>query len=116
MSERIAKLPRGSSMWSQIFTAAGIRDILLEFYPSGSANTTKEGYCAFYIKCPEGVSMIVTLFVGGVRKGPIKTSFDSLTGKGLPDFCALKDQIDSEDTVEVGIELQNNPSSTLYLQ
>jgi len=112
--ERIARLQRGSSMWSKLFTAAGIRDILLEFYPNGSTNTTKDGWCAFYIRCPEGVSMIVTLIVGSVKKGPIKTTFDSLTGKGLPDFCLLQDQI-QDNCVEVGIELQNQPLKTLTL-
>merc|ERR1712232_1154006 len=107
VSERVGQLPRGASMWSRLFSAGGIREILLEFYPNGSTNTTKDGFCAFYIRCPEGVSMIVTLFVGKVRKGPIKTNFDSLTGKGLPDFCLLQDEIDREDdSVEVGIELQ----------
>jgi hypothetical protein len=112
VSERKESLPRGASMWSDIFTAAGIRDILLEFYPNGSANTTKDGYCAFYIRCPEGVSMIVTLFVGKQKKGPIKTTFDSMTGKGLPDFCLLDPEIEN-DTLEVGIEVQNQPSKTL---
>jgi len=114
VSERLKTLPRGASMWSDVFTAGGIREILLEFYPNGSTNTTKEGYCAFYIRCPEGVSMIVTLFVGKVKKGPIKTTFDSMTGKGLPDFCLIADEIE-DDTLEVGIEVANQPSKTLSL-
>jgi len=116
MSKQIKELPQGASMWSPIFTAAGIREILLEFYPNGSTNTTKEGFCAFYIRCPEGVSMVVTLFVGSVRKGPIKTTFDCLTGKGLPDFCLLSDQIGEDDTLELGIEVQNQPSKTLTIE
>lgn len=117
VSERMQQLPRGASMWSKLFTAAGIPEILFEFYPNGSTNTTKDGFCAFYIRCPEGVSMIVTLFVGSVRKGPIKTTFDSLTGKGLPDFCLLKEQINQEDdSLEVGIELQNQPTKTLQIE
>jgi len=116
VSERLKHLPRGASMWTRLFTAAGIREMLLEFYPNGSTNTTKDGFCAFYIRCPEGVSMIVTLFVGGVRKGPIKTTFDSLTGKGLPDFCLLEEQVSVDDTLEVGLELQNQPNKTLQLE
>jgi len=116
ISERIRTLPQGSSMWSKVFTAAGIREILLEFYPNGSTNTTKEGHCGFYIRCPEGVSMTVTLFVGKCQKGPIKTTFDSLTGKGLPDFCLLDEQINREDdSLEVGIELQNQPATTMTI-
>jgi len=116
-SERLQQFPRGSSMWSQQFTAAGIREVLLEFYPNGSTNTTKDGFCAFYIRCPEGVSMIVTLFVGKVRKGPIMTTFESVTGKGLPDFCPVQDEIDrSDDSLEVGIEIQNKPNKTLTIE
>merc|ERR1719203_48036 len=114
VSEQLAQLPRGASMWSNLFTAAGIQEILLEFYPNGSSNTQKDGFCAFYVRCPEGVSMIVTLFVGKVKKGPIKTTFDGLTGKGLPDFCLLKEEMNAEeDSVEVGIELQSPPNKIL---
>lgn len=116
VADKLKYLPRGASMWTRLFTAAGIREMLLEFYPNGSTNTTKDGFCAFYMRCPPGVTVIVTLFVGNVRKGPIKTTFDSLTGKGLPDFCFLQEQIAEDDTLEVGIELQNQPSKTLELQ
>jgi hypothetical protein len=115
VKQKMDSLPKGASMWSDLFTAAGIREILLEFYPNGSTNTTKEGYCAFYIRCPEGVSMVVTLFVGTVKKGPIKTTFDNLTGKGLPDFCSITDQINSDGSIDVGIELQAQPNKTLTL-
>jgi len=117
ISEQLKQFPRGASMWSKLLTAAGIREILLEFYPNGSTNTTKDGFCAFYIRCPEGVSMIVTLIVGKTRKGPIKTTFDSLTGKGLPDFCSIQEEINvEEDSLEVGIELQNQSSRTLTIE
>lgn len=109
VSEHVQQFPRGAAMWSQVFTAGGIREILLEFYPNGSLATTKDGFCAFYIRCPEGISMIVTLFVGKVRKGPIRTTFDSPTAKGLPEFCAIQDQVGEDDTLELGIELQNQP-------
>merc|ERR1712100_417164 len=109
-------LQKGASIWSKLFTAAGIKDILLEFYPNGSANTKKDGWCAFYIRCPEGTQMIVTLFVGKAQKGPIQATFDSLTGKGLPEFCTLAEQINREDdSVEVGILLKSHPIKTLNL-
>ena len=56
MREKIRLFHRGSSLWSPVFTAAGIREILLEFYPNGTASTQQEGWCAFYVRCPEGVS------------------------------------------------------------
>mmetsp|Transcript_20502 Transcript_20502/g.36846 ORF Transcript_20502/g.36846 Transcript_20502/m.36846 type:complete len:344 (-) Transcript_20502:110-1141(-) len=116
VSELLKNYPRGASLCSKSFTAGGISEILLEFYPNGSQITKKDGFCSFYIRCPDGVSMIVTLFVGSVRKGPIKTTFDSTSGKGLPDFCFVEDEINREDdSLDVGIELQNRPSKTLTL-
>lgn len=118
ISDRLQQFPRGSSMWSSLFTAAGIREILLEFYPNGSTHTQKDGFCAFYIRCSMKVSIYVTLIVGKTRKGPISTTFHDATGKGLPDFCPVQDEIDrSDDTLEVGIELQNRTEGkTLYIE
>merc|ERR1711971_143498 len=104
----------GASMWSSKFTAAGIRDVYFEFYPNGSTASTKEGSCSFYIKAPAGVSTNLVLFVGRVRKGPITVTFDSMTGKGLPDYCCLADEINqADDTLEIGIELDPVPKTTL---
>jgi len=117
ISERLAGLPRGAAMWSKLFTAAGIREILFEFYPNGSNNTTKDGFCAFYVRCQDKVTIVITLIVGKVKKGPIKAVFDTLVGKGLPDFCPVEDQINTDDdTLEVGIELQHTPDRMLLLE
>jgi len=119
ISEIRKRWPKGSSLFSPLFTAAGVRDILFEFYPNGSAVTASEGFCGFYIRCPDGTSVTLTLFVGQSRKGPISARFESATGKGLPDFCQLEDQIDKvSDSVTIGIEIKNNdlpPSKTLRL-
>merc|ERR1712194_957108 len=80
--KKLVNLPRGSSIYSQLFSACGIREILLEFYPNGSQNTTKEGYCAFYLRCPEGTSVVVTLFVGSYKKGPIVASLMVVAVRG----------------------------------
>merc|ERR1719468_1358265 len=63
------------------------------------------------------VSIYVTLIVGKTRKGPISTTFTDATGKGLPDFCLVQEEIDrSDDTLEVGIELQNKTEGkTLFI-
>ena len=82
MEKKLQNLPRGSSIYSPLFSACGVREILLEFYPNGSQNTTKDGFCAFYLRCPEGTSIVVTLFVGNFKKGPIVAHFDGSAGKG----------------------------------
>lgn len=75
-----------------------------------SANAAQgDGYCGFYMRCPDGTNVTITLFVGKHRKGPISAKFEAATGKGLPDFCDLEPQIDPvSDSVTVGIELRNN--------
>ena len=107
ISQRVKTLPKGASMYSPVFSAAYVRDMLIEFYPNGNANTLKEGYCALYLRCPEGTQIIVTLVVGEVKKGPISAKFDGNAGKGLPEFCPLASQVDSSDTLVVAIEIKN---------
>lgn len=120
LEKKLKNLPRGSSIYSPLFSACGIREILLEFYPNGSQNTTKDGFCAFYIRCPEGTSIVVTLFVGSYKKGPIIAHFDGSAGKGLPDFCEIAKEIE-DDQLVLGLELQNQAlekdmkRSTLHL-
>jgi len=108
ISERLKNLPKGASIYSPVFSAANIRDMLIEFYPNGNANTLKEGYCALYLRCPEGTQIIVTLVVGEVKKGPISAKFDGNAGKGLPEFCPIAPQIDiTNDALLVAIEVKN---------
>ena len=52
----------------------GVKNVLLEFYPRGSQNTTKDGFCAYYLRGPEKTMVTVTLFVGSFKKGPISIS------------------------------------------
>eukprot|EP00927_Polykrikos_kofoidii_P047551 TRINITY_DN41767_c0_g1_i1.p1 TRINITY_DN41767_c0_g1~~TRINITY_DN41767_c0_g1_i1.p1 ORF type:complete len:372 (-),score=67.01 TRINITY_DN41767_c0_g1_i1:23-1075(-) len=117
ISKYLAQLPKGASLYSPLFTVAGIRELLLDFLPNGSTQTTKDGFCSLYVRCTPGVSMVITLFVGSVRKGPIKTTFTGLSGKGLPDFCLLRPQVnEDDDSVEVGLEVQNEQISTVFLE
>jgi len=100
--------PQGSSLFSKVFTAAGVRDMVFEFYPNGSVATSQPGYCGFYLRCPDGTSVTLTLFVGAVRKGPISARFEQAAGKGLPEFCLVQDQITADDELKVGIDIRNN--------
>lgn len=106
IARKIQTLPVGASLYSPVFSVAGIRDMLIEFYPNGNANTTKEGFCSMYLRCPEGTQIFVTLIVGEVRKGPISAKFEGHAGKGLPEFCALHNQV-VDDSVTVALEIKN---------
>lgn len=115
--KRMESLPQGHPLVSKPFSAGGVRNVFLEFYPCGNQNTTKDGHCGLYVRCPVGISVVITLFVGSFRKGPIKTSFDNQSGKGLPDFCPVIAEIDREaDSIVVGIEIQNEPATALQLE
>jgi hypothetical protein len=113
IERKIKTLPVGASLYSPVFSAAGIRDMLIEFYPNGNLNTTKQGHCSVYLRCPEGTQIFVTLIVGEVKRGPISARFDGHAGKGLPEFCQLASQI-IDDTVTVALELKN-PALSPYL-
>lgn len=113
MTRKIKTLPIGASLYSPVFSSAGIRDMLIEFYPNGNMNTAKEGHCSLYLRCPEGTSVFVTLIVGEVKKGPIAAKFDGHAGKGLPEFCHLASQV-QDDSVVVALELRN-PALSPYL-
>lgn len=119
---RIQELPMGACMCSPLFSAAGVRDMHLEFYPNGLEGS-KEGYCGFYVRCPTGeYTLNITLFVGTARRGPSKTEFNGNAAKGLPEFCRLDEQlVDGEEDLIAGIVLQNplqeqeEDERTLYL-
>ena len=106
IAKRIKNAPRGASIYSPTFSAAGVRDMMIEFYPNGNANTSKEGFCSLYLRCPEGTQVFVTLAVGDCRKGPISARFEGSAGKGLPDFCSLAPQVVS-DSVTISIDIRN---------
>lgn len=113
IQKRLKQVPQGLALCSPLFSAAGVGEMLMEFYPNGIKGSTKQGYCGFYLRCPAGTSLIITLFVGNSQKGPIKTDFDGNSAKGLPEFCMLKDQLsgDAED-LTVGIKLRNTRLET----
>jgi hypothetical protein len=106
--KRAEDVPQGLAICSPIFSAAGVGEMLMEFYPNGIKGSTKEGFCGFYLRCPSGTSLIITLFVGSSQKGPIKTDFDGNAAKGLPEFCHLQGQLlEGQEDLVVGIKLRN---------
>lgn len=108
ISKKIAHFPKGAALYSPVFSAAGIRDVLVEFYPNGNVTTSRDGFCALYLRCPEGTLVVVTLCVGEVKRGPISAKFEGNAGKGLPEFCNLATQIESgSDSVLIALDFKN---------
>mmetsp|Transcript_19366 Transcript_19366/g.58277 ORF Transcript_19366/g.58277 Transcript_19366/m.58277 type:complete len:355 (-) Transcript_19366:99-1163(-) len=118
IAQRAKEVPRGTAICSPLFSIAGVREMLMEFYPNGilpppGAKEGREGFCGFYIRANGGhnrpggpLSLQLSLFVGGAKKGPIITEFDGAVAKGLPEFCRLDEQIDGEDLI-VGVQVVN---------
>jgi len=105
--QRVKQLPKGMAISSTPFSLAGVREIFLEFYPNGTAKA-RDGYCGLHVRCPGGTSLILTLFVGDASKGPVQTLFDGKATKGLPEFCLLEEQINSDGDVIVGMRVRSN--------
>jgi len=108
--KRVQEVPRGFAICSPPFSLAGIREVCLNLYPNGIEDKdNQEGFCGFYVWCPKGETLEMTLFVGGVKKGPIKTEFVG-DAKGHPKFCRLADQIpEGEEDLVVGLVAHKNP-------
>jgi hypothetical protein len=100
------QVPRGCAICSPTFSVAGVRQMLMEFYPSGMSQQSKDGVMGLYLRCPNGTQLVVTLFAGKTEKGPLKAEFDGNTAKGMPEFCALAPEIVGDDLV-VGIKVHN---------
>merc|ERR1711972_910109 len=99
---RAKEVDKGQAICSPLFSIVGVRNALLEFYPNGLQDA-KEGYCGLYMRCAKDTELLLTLFVGKCRKGPIKAEFSGSVAKGLPEFCKLEDQlVDGEEDPEVG--------------
>jgi len=108
IAKKRAEVPQGLALCSPLFSAAGVDQMLMEFYPNGMIGSSNKGNCGFYLRCPSGTSLIVTLFVGKAQKGPIRADFDGNSAKGLPEFCKLEEQLDeSQNDLVVGIKLRN---------
>jgi len=118
IAQRAKDAPRGTALCSPTFSIAGVREMMLEFYPNGieapaGGKDPREGYCGFYVRANGGkgrpggpLILHLTLFVGSAKKGPIRTEFDGSAAKGLPEFCKLEEQMDSEDLL-VGVQVTN---------
>lgn len=103
---RADETPKGCAICSPTFSIAGIRQMLLEFYPQGLQATAEDGFCGLYLRCPPGTSLIVTLLVGGVEKGPLKAEFEGHAAKGVPTFCRLSDATVDGDVI-IGLKVKN---------
>ncbi|CAK0815449.1 unnamed protein product [Prorocentrum cordatum] len=111
--QRRASLPAGVALCSPLFSLAGVPDMLLELYPSGVGGegaVAADGgaSCGFYVRCPAGTALMLTLFVGKATLGPLKTEFKQGEAQGRPAFCKLEEQLEpGADDLVVGVTVKN---------
>jgi len=91
-------MPRGTAMYSRLFTIAGVRDMQIEFYPNGIAQVSgakqlRDGWCAFYVRANDQGTLKLTMKVGDTSRGPVGTSFERNQARGLPEFCDLSEEL-----------------------
>lgn len=122
---RRASLPPGVALCSRPFSLAGVPDMLLEFYPGGVGDESAKfcpggagdesaaaadggACCGFYVRCPAGTALMLTLFVGKATLGPLKTEFKQGEAQGRPAFCKLEEQLEhGSDDLVVGVTVKN---------
>ena len=106
ISQKIKELPKGGSIYSPEFSAAGLPGLQLEFFPNGRESASIPGMCSVFFWCGEGMRVRYQLFVGGHYRAPDDDEFTQRMGHGHSNFCKLEHEIDkASDSVVVGVEV-----------
>mmetsp|Transcript_5746 Transcript_5746/g.21862 ORF Transcript_5746/g.21862 Transcript_5746/m.21862 type:complete len:340 (+) Transcript_5746:226-1245(+) len=69
LSELLEKCPKGQSIVSPLFGAAGVPNMQLVFHPNGNKEA-REGYCSLALKLPDGTRLSRVLYVNHEALGP----------------------------------------------
>jgi len=105
IKKRLEEMPRGTAMYSRLFTIAGVRDMQIEFYPNGIAQVPgskqlRDGWCAFYVRANDQGTLKLTFKVGETSRGPVGTSFERNQARGLPEFCDLSEELKNKPDMQ----------------
>jgi len=104
ISQKMGELHKGAWLESPTFSAAGMSDLKLDFYPNGSSECTKQGFCSLFVWCPANTLARYKLSVGD-RTVEFEHRFDKDEPRGRPNFCLLESQMDNvDDSVTVALE------------
>jgi hypothetical protein len=96
--------PPGESLCSAPFSAAGIENMQLIFYPSGYGGCT-EGFCSLFLFGPAGTTLRASLWAGSQRRD-VSHYFEEPGAFGRTNFCRFDSAIDAEeDTVRIALEV-----------
>lgn len=98
----VRTVERGQSMWSGPFSASGIAEMQLEFFPQGRENS-QSGFCALFLWAPGNVRLKYRLQVGNHSTWD-EDFFDRWMGHGHSNFCNLEAQIE-KDSLVIRVEI-----------
>eukprot|EP00439_Symbiodinium_sp_Y106_P083014 s133_g22.t2 len=87
-SETIRKMSNNQCIWSSSFSAMGVPDMQLEFFPQGR-ETSQKGFCALFLWCPGHLKLKYRLEVGS-HASIDEDVFTSRIGHGHSNFCFLE--------------------------
>jgi len=94
--------PPGEAMCSVAFSAAGVDNLQLMFYPCGYAGVT-DGFCSLFLFAPAGATLKYTLFAGTHRRDATHF-FEDQGAFGRSNYCRF-DSIIEEDTDSIFLAL-----------
>ena len=109
--QKMGSMSVGHSFFSPRFSAAGINEMQLEFFPLGrkpDTDSTESSTCSLFLWCPIGVKIKYQLFVGNTIRQPEVDEFTSSMGHGHSNFCKLGPEIMDDcdgDYVTIGLQV-----------
>eukprot|EP00929_Paragymnodinium_shiwhaense_P002219 TRINITY_DN102430_c0_g1_i1.p1 TRINITY_DN102430_c0_g1~~TRINITY_DN102430_c0_g1_i1.p1 ORF type:complete len:831 (-),score=159.96 TRINITY_DN102430_c0_g1_i1:264-2756(-) len=101
-----AHFPKGAELRSISFAAAGLENLQLVFYPSGS-HEARDGLSSLYVKARAGTCLEGYLQVGEERKD-IRHCFDQDGFFGRCNFVRLCDATDSSDSILLALDIDES--------
>lgn len=99
--------PEGEALCSQSFSAGGIDGLQLLFYPSGHAGV-REGFCSYFLYCPEGATLRCWLTAGKQRRDARAVVGGAGGGLfGRTSFCRYVECVEGgSDTLTLSLEVE----------
>eukprot|EP00933_Yihiella_yeosuensis_P006337 TRINITY_DN111028_c0_g1_i1.p1 TRINITY_DN111028_c0_g1~~TRINITY_DN111028_c0_g1_i1.p1 ORF type:complete len:761 (-),score=175.29 TRINITY_DN111028_c0_g1_i1:159-2420(-) len=89
------------------FAAGGFEGLQLHLYPLGyrPSKMSGEEQCGFFLLCPKGMYVKCRAFIGDSVRN-FEHHYDEREPYGRGSFCRLLDKVLEDDSIVVGIELQ----------
>ena len=78
----------------------------LKFFPRGSDQCRREGFCSLYLRCSGGLrSVKFALLVNGQVLETFECEFETEKDKGRNEFCRIDDYIKTDGSIVFGVKI-----------